>query len=79
MIQPDRDGMVPCPCGAPRHFARPCARCAGPSPALLPHPALAVGGHDTPAAREAADHARTAASGRRTGRTPHVAGWEGGS
>lgn len=60
MIQPDRDGMVPCPCGAPRHFARPCAACAGPNPAVLPPPGL--GASATPDARAEADAARTAAS-----------------
>ncbi len=63
MIQPDRDGMVPCPCGAQRHFAKPCPHCAGPNPAVLPPPGVAVGASDAVQRRMEADGARTAASG----------------
>lgn len=62
MIQPDNNGMVPCPCGAERHFARPCA-CGVPNPAILSPPAVAVGCRTAMEARAEADAARSAASG----------------
>ncbi len=71
MIQPDRDGMVPCPCGAQRHFAKPCPHGAGPNPAVLPPPGGAVGASDAVQRRMEADGARTAASGLPRPRTPH--------
>ena len=89
MIQPDENGMVPCACGAEKHFAKPCAACAGPNPAVLPAPGLRAGA--TPDARAEADAARsggTLPGFRRTrldvlerppGGAPGFGEWGGGS